>query len=294
MNAQLSYLLLGCCIGLETFVPSSGRLRLYGRCQPAAYNRCNVLSLQALPAASVQVVVPGRSGPKSLRAVIAAGASPFVALTDRACVNTSELVRRLQLSLESTGADVAIASPFVRGGKLFDLSWSSRTVAVWTNRFLSLAAHGEVSALAGVVRVLRRSTLKQALAQNPGLDDDSEVILECRRMRARIVEIPAVMLCDPSRSEAGFWAALNSQMKRTWNCLRSGLHYRPALWLAVPGLLPGLLPLVVAVLLVFKTGAALSAAVIAATLFIQYASLAVFSWQATGFIARLWKRRVAR
>jgi hypothetical protein len=71
-----------------------------------------------------------------------------------------------------------------------------------------------------------------------------------------------------------------------------GLRYRPALWLAVPGLIPGLLPLVVALLVIWRATPAQAALWTAVTLIVQYGSLAILSWQATSFVSKRLQRRL--
>ncbi len=71
-------------------------------------------------------------------------------------------------------------------------------------------------------------------------------------------------------------------------CATLGLafRHRPALWLAVPGLFPGLLPLVVAFLLLLRVSPATLAVGTTATIVVQYTSLALFTGQITAFVRR--------
>lgn len=200
------------------------------------------------------------------------------------------LVGQLVRALQAKEADIAIASPFARGGRLRDRSWLARTVTGSINGFLSLAAHGEIATVVGTVRVFRESVLTRVLPACAGIDLDSEVVLEALRQGLRIVEVPADLerMPEPDRySLRGLWRAIS----RSWAQVRSGLRYRPALWLAVPGLIPGLLPLVVALLLIDRATPAQTAFWTVVTLVVQYGSLAIFSWQATSFVAKRLRKR---
>jgi hypothetical protein len=200
------------------------------------------------------------------------------------------LVEQLIAALREREADVAIASPFARGGRLRGPSWLARMATSWVNGFLSLAAHGDVATVVGTVRAFRREMLTRVLASCAGVDLDSEVVLEARRQGARIVEVP-VVLERTKGSDRFTIRVLVAASSRLWAQLRTGLHYRPALWLALPGLVPGVLPLVVALLLVAHATPAQLALWTLVTLVVQYGSLAILSWQTSSFVVKRWLRR---
>ena len=201
------------------------------------------------------------------------------------------LVGQLNSALIDRDAAIAIASPFARGGRLCDSSWLARMATSWLNGFLSIAAHGEIATVIGTIRVYRREALERILAVCPGVDLDSEVvILEARRQRLRVVEVPAVLRRMHASSAFSVYG-LRAAASRLWAQVRSGLRYRPALWLALPGLIPGLLPLVIALLLVAHASPAQVALWTFVTLVVQYGSLAIFSWQTSTFVVKRWLRQ---
>ena len=201
----------------------------------------------------------------------------------------SVLIERLVAALRTSGAAIAIASPFARGGRLRD-AWFTRVATSWENGFLSLAAHGELTCVVGTIRVFRRDALVRLAKSCAGIDIDSEIILEAHKQRVSIVEVPADLTRHSnahSHSPKSLWAALGRSLAR----YRTGLRYRPALWLALPGLIPGLLPLVVAMLLLLHAAPAQAAFWTIVTLIVQYGSLAIFSWQTSSFVAKRWLLR---
>lgn len=202
----------------------------------------------------------------------------------------STLVEELTTALRESGAHVAIASPFARGGRLYARSWLARTAAAWQNGFLSIAAHGDVATVIGTIRMFRRDTLRRLLKACPGFDLDCEVVLEARKQRVRIIEVPAELTHDPDSTRASLKSRLAAG-SRFLARLRSGLHYRPALWLALPGIVPGVLPLVLGLLLVVRATPAEALFWTSATLVVQYSAIAILSWQTTSFVAKRWLRR---
>ncbi len=227
-------------------------------------------------------------------------AAAVVAPVSRHCVMvapgydaTPALVERLTAALNESGAAVAIASPFARGGRLHDRSWVARMVTAWSNGFLSLAAHGDVATVVGTIRVCEPEALDRILASAPGIDLDAEVVLQARRLHLGIVEVPAEL---ERTGPAGRYStrSVSAAAARCWARVRCGLFYRPSLWLALPGLFPGLLPLVVAFLLLVHASPGQLTLWTIVTLIVQYGSLGLFSWQAVGFAFKRWFRRDTR
>jgi hypothetical protein len=205
---------------------------------------------------------------------------------------TPALVERLEAALDKSGAAVAIASPFARGGRLCDSSWLARMVTAWSNGFLSLAAHGDVATVVGTVRVCEPEALERILASAPGIELDAEIVLQARRLHLGIVEIP--MELERTGPAHRYSAHVAAAAARSWARMRCGLFYRPSLWLALPGLFPGLLPLVVAFLLLIHATPGQLALWTIVTVVVQYGSLGLFSWQAGSFAFKRLFRRDAR
>ena len=199
-------------------------------------------------------------------------------------------VAALIAAMEAKGAALAIASPFAHGGRLRDNSWLARTATAWSNGFLSLAAHGELATVVGTIRVMREEALASVRESAPGIYPDAEITLEARRQGFRIIEVPMELERHAPANRFSF-ASLWGATVRCWNRVRCGLFYRPALWLALPGLVPGVLPLVVAIVLLVHATPAQIALWTAVTLVVQYGSLAIFSWQAGTFAFKRWGRR---
>jgi hypothetical protein len=199
------------------------------------------------------------------------------------------VVERLTAALREADAAIAVASPFARGGRLKDPSWLARMALAWDNTFLSLAAHGEIATVIGTIRVIRQDAFARLVEQCKGLDLDAELLLEARKQGVRIIELPFELKREPGAHRFAF-ASLRAAAARSLARLRTGLRYRPALWLALPGLVPGLLPLVIGLLLIFRATPAQAAFWTVLTLIVQYGSLAIFSWQTTSFVARRLRR----
>jgi glycosyltransferase involved in cell wall biosynthesis len=190
-------------------------------------------------------------------------------------------------ALERENADVATASPYMRGGTVANVPWMRRMLSRQANRVLSLAANGRYATITCMVRAYRTAFLKHLEVHEDGMESSAELMLEAIRKQGRIIEIPARLEWSEERRAGRQQIRIAKVARATWTTLRLAFGHRPALWLAVPGLFPGLLPLVVAILLLLHVSAQTLAIGTAITVVIQYTSLAIFAGQLGTFFARV-------
>jgi len=188
--------------------------------------------------------------------------------------------------LDREGADIALASPYVHGGSVQNVPLLRRVLSREANRLLSLATGGKCATLTAMVRAYRVSALRQLDFSDDGKAGIAEQLLLAIRKRMHIIEVPATLRWSDERRKDGRGINVPRLVSQMWATLVLAFRHRPALWLAVPGLFPGLLPLVVAVLLVMRVSAGVLEAGTIATLVIQYTSLALFTGQIGTFFAR--------
>ncbi len=195
-------------------------------------------------------------------------------------------------ALERQKADIALASAYVRGGSVVNVPLLRRVLSREANRLLSFASAGKYATFTCMVRAFRVSAMKQLEFESNGMDAIAEMLLDGLRKQLRVVEVPATLKWSAERRAAPGRLRPARLLKQMWATIRMAFEYRPSLWLAVPGLIPGLLPVVVAVLLLLRVSPWVLAAGTATTVVIQYTSLAIFAGQAgTFFTRRLQNRR---
>ncbi|HEV7178630.1 MAG TPA: glycosyltransferase family 2 protein [Candidatus Baltobacteraceae bacterium] len=194
-------------------------------------------------------------------------------------------------ALESENADIAIASAYMRGGAVVDVPLLRRTLSREANRVLSLAACGRYATFTCMVRAYRVAALKQLDFSGSGMDAIAEMLLIALRKGMRIAEVPATLRWSEERRNAPGRFRPMRLAAQTWMTLRLAFAHRPALWFAVPGLFPGLLPLVVAALLILHVSTFDLAVGSAITVAVQYTSLAVFAGQLGTFFTRRLRQR---
>ncbi len=99
-------------------------------------------------------------------------------------------IRTLLTRIRQTRAQIVVASPYMKGGKISHVPWLRRILSVWANRFLSSAAKGDLSTLTGMVRVYDGRFLRGLNLRSTGMEVNTEIIYKAMMLRAGIDEIP--------------------------------------------------------------------------------------------------------
>jgi len=150
-------------------------------------------------------------------------------------------IEQLLDKLRETRAKIVIASPYLDGGSVQNVPALRRWLSVGANKFLSLTAHGRIKTLTGMVRAYDARFLRSLDFYSMGMEVNCEILYKAMVLRARIVEIPAVLrwhLPEESAPAPGKPARRSSMRiaRYVLTLLVSGFLYRPILFFLVPGL----------------------------------------------------------
>lgn len=138
--------------------------------------------------------------------------------------------------LRSTNAQLVLASPYMKGGRLTNVPWPRRTLSIWGNRFLRVFARGQVSTLTCMVRAYDGPFIRSLVLRSSGMDIMPEVVYKAMIMRARIVQVPGHL--DWSKQLAAGPRRTSSMriMRHVFSTVLSGFIFRPFMFLVLPGL----------------------------------------------------------
>jgi len=156
-------------------------------------------------------------------------------------------IDRLLMELRRTGAAMVLTSPYMKGGKVKNVPWDRHMLSAGANRFLSAAAGGAVSTLTGMVRAYDAHALRSLTVDAKGMDINHALVFAALKQDLTVVEIPA---CLEWRRPSGDQPARRSSMKifaHMWAVMQDAFRHRPAMLLALPGLIPGVWPFMAAV-----------------------------------------------
>jgi glycosyltransferase involved in cell wall biosynthesis len=205
-----------------------------------------------------------------------------------------EIIPELLAELENKGADLVLASPYMRGGSVRNVPWVRRLLSREANRFLSFATNGRYATVTCMVRAYRMDFFRRIETHEERMEINPELFFKAAKSGAVICEIPARLEWRRERARARAGINVSRTLKQIGRTLRYGVTYRPAVLLALPGILPGVLPLVVAVALLMHLNLKTVATVALITMIIQNSSLALFAGQLGVFARNVSRRARAR
>jgi glycosyltransferase involved in cell wall biosynthesis len=228
----------------------------------------------------------------ALRTGIDAASGDYIVTYDADLTYAPPMIGALVDRLEQTSADIALASPFLDGGKCRNIPWLRWLFSVCANRFLSFAVRGRIHTFTSVMRAYRAQVIQALLEEDRRVEVSFGVLLAAYRAGYHVVEIPATLDWSRQPRERSHRTSYAKLAARTWSILIAGVRLRPSTLLVVPGLLPGLLPAVTAAAILLRLPPKEVAAATVYTFAIQCASLAFATLALANSVVRnsAWKR----
>ena len=145
-------------------------------------------------------------------------------------------IDRLYNTLCDSGADVVLASPYMKGGEINNVPPVRRYLSVLANKFLALVAHGKLSTLTCMVRGFDGDFIRSLVLRSTGMDVMPETIYKSMIMRGNIVEIPATLDWGLQAKATGRTSSMRI-FRQIVGTLLSGFLFRPFMFFIVPGLI---------------------------------------------------------
>jgi glycosyltransferase involved in cell wall biosynthesis len=161
----------------------------------------------------------------------------YVVTLDLDLTYSTEHIGAMLSHLRATNANVVVASPYMNGGRLSNVPPLRRTLSIWANRFLSIAARGHLSTLTGMVRAYDGRFLRTLDLRAQGAEVNPEIIYKSKLLSARISEIPGHLNWGVQRAErVARQSKINMRMVRHMLAVMlSGFLFRPVMFFVLPG-----------------------------------------------------------
>ncbi len=128
---------------------------------------------------------------RALRSGFDQAAGDHVAVVDCDLSYAPEHITRMLRAAQDTGAQIVIASPYMKGGTTTNVPFVRRVLSRGANRLLAAVAGGGLTTLTGMVRVYDGPFIRSLDLHADGADINIEIIDRARGLHARIVEVPA-------------------------------------------------------------------------------------------------------
>jgi glycosyltransferase involved in cell wall biosynthesis len=193
----------------------------------------------------------------ALRSGIATSKGDYIVVLDADLSYAVEHIERLLAALITTKSAVAIASPYMEGGKTVAVPRKLEVRSRAANRWLRLTAQEDVATLTGMVRAYEGPWARALPIKAEDVDVNVEILYKAMLLRAPIVEVPATL--DWSRlAHRSSRSTIVASERDRWNIYKSlvaGFIFRPFLFPAITGLVTAGLGLVL--FIVCSTGSKL-------------------------------------
>ncbi len=162
----------------------------------------------------------------------------YIVTVDMDLSYSPDHIERLVDTLVQSSAKIVLASPYLEGGKVENVPEFRKLLSVGANKFLSIASHGRLKTLTGMVRAYDARFLRTLDFYSMGMEVNSEILYKAMVLRARVVEIPAVLKWHLPDAAAPNKPVRKSSMRIAQyvvTLLVSGFLYRPIMFFLVPG-----------------------------------------------------------
>ncbi|MFN8250491.1 MAG: glycosyltransferase family 2 protein [Ferruginibacter sp.] len=102
-----------------------------------------------------------------------------------------EYIETMSDTLIKEYADIVMASPYMKGGRVTAVPFMRSIMSRYVNRFMSFAAQDKYHTFTGMVRAYRKSFIKTVNLKTKDYEIMPEIIYKSMILRAKIIEIPA-------------------------------------------------------------------------------------------------------
>lgn len=230
----------------------------------------------------------------ALRTGFAAASGSVVVTYDSDLSYRPQIIAEMLSELDRSNVDLVLASAYMRGGSVVGVPWLRRVFSREANRFLSFATNGRYATITCMVRAYRAEFFRSIETTEDRMEINPELLFKALKNGAAVSEIPAELRWSEERARSHAKMNLPRTYKQIVRTFRYGVAYRPAVLLALPGILPGVLPLIVATCVLLHLNIKTIATITIVTMIIQNASLALFAGQLGVFARNVLKRRAVR
>jgi glycosyltransferase involved in cell wall biosynthesis len=165
----------------------------------------------------------------------------------------AEHIEKMVDKLIETSADMVMASPYMKGGKVTAVPFLRKIMSRWVNRFMSFAAQDKYYTFTGMVRAYRKEFVQTLNLKTRDYEINPEIVYKGMILRAKIVEIPAHLDWTEQNKFAGKRSSSLKILRGFFSGLMSGFIFRPYIFFMGIGTVLMLLSLYELVWLLYDT-----------------------------------------
>lgn len=140
---------------------------------------------------------------------------------------SEEYIEQMVDKLIETSADIVVASPYMKGGKVTAVPFLRRIMSKWVNRFMRMSAQDKYYTFTGMVRAYRKDFIRTLNLKTKDYEINPEIMYKSMILRARIVEIPAHLDWTEQNKFLGKRTSGMRIIRGFFSGIMSGFIFRP-------------------------------------------------------------------
>ncbi len=166
---------------------------------------------------------------------------------------STDHIKRLLDTIHETEAEVVIASPYMKGGKVSNVPFFRKHLSKIVNKFLSIVVREKIFTFTGMVRAYNAKYLKYLNLKARDTEINPEIIYKSLLLRVRIVEIPAHLNWSFHKQKGVQRKSSLKMIRGIMSGFMSGFIFRPYIFFIIVGLLLSVVAAYVIIWIVINT-----------------------------------------
>jgi glycosyltransferase involved in cell wall biosynthesis len=146
-----------------------------------------------------------------------------------------ENIEKLTDKLIEESADIVIASPYMKGGKVTAVPFFRKIMSEGVNRFMRFSAQDKYFTFTGMVRAYRTTFIRSVNLKTKDYEINPEIMYKAMILRARIIEIPAHLDWTEQNKFIGKRTSSIRVLRGFFSGLMSAFIFRPYIFFMVIG-----------------------------------------------------------
>ena len=137
--------------------------------------------------------------------------------------------------LIETSADIVVASPYMKGGKVTAVPFFRKLMSRWVNRLMRKAAQDKYYTFTGMVRAYKTDFIRSVNLKTKDYEINPEIMYKAMILRARIIEIPAHLDWTEQNKYNGKRTSSIRLLRGFFSGLMSAFIFRPYIFFLIIG-----------------------------------------------------------
>ncbi len=145
-------------------------------------------------------------------------------------IDLSYSVEHIEIMVDKlieNSADIVIASPYMKGGKVTAVPFFRKIMSSWVNKFMHMASQEDYYTFTGMVRAYRKEFVQTLNLKTKDYEINPEIVYKGMILRANIIEIPAHLDWTEQNKFAGKRSSSLRVLRSFFSGLMAGFIFRP-------------------------------------------------------------------